>query len=145
MGEIKKVKCVICEKVFEASRSDADTCSTACRSKKFRKNRNGKIKSQVKTIKVQEKVINNLNKKIELKADQLVMEKAKTDPSWLAKTLSGIVFPSISRYRAGTLSEAERKEIERTANVMNMSVEEYMKDLEYRLTSATPTIRKLFE
>jgi hypothetical protein len=63
----------------------------------------------------------------------------------LAKTLSEIIFPSISRYKAGMLNEAERKELERTASVMNMSVEEYMKDLEFRIMVAPPTIRKLFE
>jgi len=66
-------------------------------------------------------------------------------PAWLEDTLSGIIMPSISKYKAGLLSDRERKELERTALQMGMSVEEYMRDLEQRLQSATPTIRKLFE
>lgn len=46
MSEIHKNKCVVCEKVFDASRKDAKTCSVACRSKLFRKNRINAIKIQ---------------------------------------------------------------------------------------------------
>lgn len=57
MGQIYKIKCDVCEKVFDASRSDVKTCSDACRAKKFRENRKRVRKDEVKKVKHQEVVL----------------------------------------------------------------------------------------
>ena len=46
MGEIRKNRCVVCEKIFETSRKDAKTCSHACRSKLYRRKTRGIVKTK---------------------------------------------------------------------------------------------------
>jgi hypothetical protein len=53
MGKIHKKRCVICERVFDASKSNAKTCSGACRAKLFRQRRGNVVKAQAKTIESQ--------------------------------------------------------------------------------------------
>lgn len=64
MGQIHKIKCDVCEKVFEATRSDVKTCSDACRAKKFRRKRKRLVKSQSKLIKEQSQIIEGVLSKM---------------------------------------------------------------------------------
>ena len=50
MHEISKHRCVVCEKIFKAQRSDAKTCSNACRAKLTREKRKNVFKTQTKII-----------------------------------------------------------------------------------------------
>jgi hypothetical protein len=52
-----KCTCVQCSKVFDALRSDAETCSAACRAKLHRARRAKMMADQTKTIKSQSKLI----------------------------------------------------------------------------------------
>jgi|SRR5450830_895347 len=70
--------------------------------------------------------------------------EVRKDPIWLASILEGIHFPSISKWQTGSLTEAEKKELAMTAKVMGKSVDEYMKDLEKRISNAHPDIAKKF-
>jgi hypothetical protein len=59
-GKISKHKCVICEKIFDSFRSDAKTCSNACRAKLTRSvngNTVKKVKDQARVIQTQAQII----------------------------------------------------------------------------------------
>ena len=121
--------CLECGKSFTATRNDAKFDTGACKAKWSREHRKDLIKSQAVAIKVQNKVISKITQ----------------DPDWLDRILSKIVFPSISRYKTGTLTGAEIKELERTARVLGKTKDEYMRELEASVPIMHPDIAKLFE
>jgi len=147
MLKTKKVryekKCDECGSPFVASMKNAKFCSGACRARYSREKKEAKyqgvIKLQSKAIKAQEKVIKKYDwweKEQKRKAEHDV---------WLDKVLSGIVMPSISRYKAGTWTEYEIKEFSRVAQIQGKTIDEYMKDLEASLLRMHPDIAKQFE
>ena len=63
----------------------------------------------------------------------------------LESILKDIYMPSISKWKSGTLTEIELKEINRVAKILNKTADLYMSDLERSLETAPPEIRKQFE
>lgn len=63
----------------------------------------------------------------------------------IAPMLTGISMPSISRWKSGSLTEIELKEINRVAKILNKSVELYMSDLEKALPQMPEEIREQFK
>jgi hypothetical protein len=108
------------------------------------------FEKQAQVIQAQAEIIKvALPKAVDLKPISVIQNtfgsfKKRSDPAWLASTLEGIYFPSISKWQTGSLTEAERREIERTAKEMGMTVDVYMKDLEERIKKAPLNVAKLF-
>ena len=147
--------CLECGRSFTATRNDAKFDTGACKAKWSREHRKNLIKSQAETIKIQDKILSKVFPALgpevtkEIIQDLSWWEKEKLRKEkydvWLDKVLSGIIFPSISKYRAGKFSEYEIKEFTKTANEQGMTLSQYMEDLERRLINAHPDIAKQFE
>jgi hypothetical protein len=134
-----QAECIECHKHFIAKKVRTRFCSNICRAKYSRDNRLKLIKSQSKTIKAQEKVI----KKYDWWEKE---QKRKVEhDAWLDQVLSGIIMPSISRYKAGTWTEYETKEFTRCAQIQGKTLDEYMRDLEARVPRMHPDIAKQSE
>ena len=140
---ITKHRCRECEKIFDAEKSNARFCSSSCRQRDYRRRHAVKFKKQAETIKTQTEVISKITKKFDWWEKEQI-RKAKHD-AWLDKVLSGIILPSVSKYRAGKFDEYEIKEFTKTANGLGMTLPQYMEDLERRLINAHPDIAKGFE
>jgi adenine-specific DNA methylase len=143
--------CEICHKTYIATRKGSTVCSNVCRAQKSRDKHSIQFKSQAQVIQTQAEIIKVvLPKAVDLKPIPEIRNtggsfKKRSDPAWLTSTLDGILFPSVSKWRAGKFNSAEIKEFTRVAKEMGLTLDEYMKEIEVRKENSPEAIRKLFE
>ena len=143
--------CIQCQKHFLSKKRNTKFCSDICKSQDARDRKSKQFKTQAKVIQTQAEIIKVvLPKAVDLKPIPEIRNtggsfKKRSDPAWLTSTLDGILFPSVSKWRAGKFNSAEIKEFTRVATEMGLTLDEYMKQIEVRRENSPEAIRKLFE
>jgi len=137
--------CIQCQKHFLSKKRNTKFCSDICKSQDARDRKSKQFKTQAQVIQTQAEIIKVvLPKSVEIKPAGNSFKK-RSDPVWLKSTLDGILFPSVSKWRAGKFNSAEIKEFTRVATEMGLTLDEYMKQIEVRRENSPEAIRKLFE
>jgi hypothetical protein len=143
--------CIQCQKHFLSKKRNTKFCSDICKAQEKRDRDKILHQSQAKVIQTQAEIIKVvLPKAVDLKPIPEIRNaggsfKKRSDPAWLTSTLDGILFPSVSKWRAGKFNSAEIKEFTRVAKEMGLTLDEYMKQIEVRKENSPEAIRKLFE
>jgi hypothetical protein len=143
--------CIQCQKHFLSKKRNTKFCSDICKSQDARDRKSKQFKTQAQVIQTQAEIIKVvLPKSVEIKPAPEIRNtgssfKKRSDPVWLKSTLDGILFPSVSKWRAGKFNSAEIKEFTRVATEMGLTLDEYMKQIEVRRENSPEAIRKLFE
>lgn len=149
--------CIQCQKHFFSKKRNTKFCSDICKSQDARDRKSKQFKTQAQVIQTQAEIIKVvLPKSIDITPSpgrsisgvRYVTGgpfKKRSDPDWLASTLDGILFPSVSKWKAGTFNSAEIKEFTRVAKEMGLTLDEYMKQIEAGNENRPPAIRKYFE
>jgi uncharacterized protein YnzC (UPF0291/DUF896 family) len=143
--------CIQCQKHFLSKKRNTKFCSDICKAQEKRDRDKILHQSQAKVIRTQAEIIKVvLPKAVDLKPIPDIRNtggsfKKRSDPAWLTSTLDGILFPSVSKWRAGKFNSAEITEFTRVAKEMGLTLDEYMKQIEVRKENSPEAIRKLFE
>ena len=143
--------CIQCQKHFLSKKRNTKFCSDICKSQDARDRKSKQFKTQAQVIQTQAEIIKVvLPKSVEIKPAPEIRNtgssfKKRSDPVLLKSTLDGILFPSVSKWRAGKFNSAEIKEFTRVATEMGLTLDEYMKQIEVRRENSPEAIRKLFE
>jgi len=146
--------CEVCEKTYVATRKGSHFCSNVCRAQYDRDKKSKQLKqfeTQAQVIQTQAEIIKVvLPKSVNIKPSPEIRNtggsfKKRSDPAWLTSTLDGILFPSVSKWKAGKFNSAEIKEFTRVAKEMGLTLDEYMKQIEAGKENRPEAIQKLFE
>lgn len=148
------MECEVCKKTYVATRKGSHFCSNVCRAQYDRDKKSKQLKqfeTQAQVIQTQAEIIKVvLPKSVEINPEPEIRItgssfKKRSEPAWLKSTLDGILFPSVSKWRAGKFNSAEIKEFTRVATEMGLTLDEYMKQIEVRRENSPEAIRKLFD
>ena len=143
--------CIQCQKHFLSKKRNTKFCSDICKSQDARDRKSKQFKTQAQVIQTQAEIIKVvLPKSVEIKPAPEIRNtgssfKKRSDPVWLKSTLDGILFPSVSKWRAGKFNSAEIKEFTRVAKEMGLTLDEYMRQIEAGKENRPEAIQKMFE